>query len=72
MKIPEGNPVIGAKLFYITSDDLKGGETEWTRINRYSLQGGKISIEYPDAATFGYVSVVDLNGSVISTEYMKL
>lgn len=63
---------IGATLYYVTSDNLNGEKTRWIKINQYTEKDGIIRINYPNDAAYGYVSTVDIDGNVISTEYMNL
>jgi len=75
VKIPSGTELKEAVLYYITTEVLHhngGEEIGWQKITANQPLGENITFSYPDEAAFGYASVIDVEGNIISTPYTKL
>ena len=69
---PSGTTVSSVTLYYITTLDLGyGGDVEWHSVSG-TADGSTISANIPAGATHCYATVVDNNGSTISTRYLEV
>lgn len=72
-EVPENNEIKNAVLYYICDETLPAdGEICWKAVNDYSADNNVITIDIPNEAVYAYASVIDSNGEIMSTKYMKI
>lgn len=75
VQIPRETQLKEAVLYYITTEELHhngGDEIGWQAVKADNTNGENVTFTYPEDATFGYASLIDKDGNIISTPFTKL
>ena len=75
LQIPQKTELKKAVLYYITTEELHhngGEEIGWQAVEADMPIGESMVFSYPEDATFGYASLIDADGNIISTPVVGL
>lgn len=74
--VPSETMIENVKLYYITEKEFpiisNFGDVNWNSVSEYSITDDGVSINVPDEATLGYVTITDNNENIMSSTLLKL